>query len=72
MKVHLASSESAYKNWEAIVGCTQPKWRAISIAGIAIQVFPINKTRKETACREAVVTTVGDLRCNDFLRKPQL
>ena len=72
MKVHLTSSEPVYKNWGAVMGSTQPQRRAISIAGIAIQVFPINRTRKETACREAVVTTVGGLRCNEFLRKPQL
>ena len=59
MKIHLASSEPVCKNWGAIVGSTQPQWRAISIAGIAIQVFPIDRTRKETTRREAVVTTVG-------------
>ena len=52
-------SEPVYQNRGAIVGSTQPKWRAISIAGIAIQVFPIYRARKETARREAVVTTVG-------------
>ena len=59
MKIHLASSEPVYQNRGAIVGSTQPKWRTISIAGIAIQVFPIYGARKETARREAVVTTVG-------------
>jgi len=42
----------------AIVGSTQPKWRTISIAGIAVKVFPIYEARKETACREAVITTM--------------
>jgi len=58
MKVHLASSEPVYKNWKAIMRSTQPQWRAISIAGIAIQVFSIDGTREEAARREAVVTTV--------------
>ena len=39
MKVHLTSSEPVYKNWGAVMGSTQPQRRAISIAGIAIQVF---------------------------------
>ena len=59
MKIHLASSEPEYQNRGAIVGKTQPKWRTISIAGIAVQVFPIYGARKEAARREAVVTTVG-------------
>ena len=40
------------------MGSTQSQWRVISIAGIAVQVFSIDGTRKETTRREAVVTTV--------------
>ena len=41
-----------------ILGSAQPKWRTISIAGIAVKVFPSYGTREKTARREAVVTTV--------------
>ena len=59
MKIHFASSEPMHQHRGAIVGSTQPKRRTISIAGIAVKVFPIYGARKEAACREAVVTTMG-------------
>ena len=72
MEIYLAAPEPVNKNRRAIVGSTKPQWRSISVACIAIQVLPINGTRKETSRRETMVPTVGGLCRNDLLRKPQL
>ena len=58
MKVYLVAPEPVDKDRRSIVGNTKPQRRAVAVPCIAIQVLPIDGTRKETTCREAVVTTV--------------
>jgi len=59
MKIHLASSKPMRQNGEAIVGSIQPKRRTISIAGIAVKVFPIMEHGKKL---------LAVRRCHDFGR----
>ena len=59
MKVYLVAPEPVDKNRRSIVGDTKLQWRAIAVPCIAIQVLPIDGTRKETTCRESMVPTVG-------------
>ena len=58
--------------WCPPIPDAKPQWRATAVSCMAIQVLPIDGTRKETTCRESMVPTVGgQCRCN-LLRESQL
>ena len=54
MKVYLVAPEPVDKNRRSIVEDTKPQWRAIAVPCIAIQVLPIDGTRKEIICRVSI------------------